>query len=55
LRVLEHGGRVRIVVRDEETYAVDTPDDLRRVEAHMKADPLRGRYAEPGALLEARR
>ena len=40
LRILEHGGRVRLVETTEETHAVDTPEDLRRVEIFMKDDPL---------------
>ena len=49
LRVLEHGGRVRLVETDIDTHAVDTPDDLRLVEALMKDDPLRLRYVLHGA------
>lgn len=44
LRVLEHGGEVRMVQTDVETYSVDTPDDLREVEAAMRGDPLLARY-----------
>ena len=40
LRIVEHGGRVRIVETEVDTHAVDTPDDLRLVEALMKSDPL---------------
>jgi 3-deoxy-manno-octulosonate cytidylyltransferase (CMP-KDO synthetase) len=40
LRILEHGGRVRLVETTEETHAVDTPRDLSRVETLMKDDPL---------------
>ncbi|MDT7542053.1 MAG: 3-deoxy-manno-octulosonate cytidylyltransferase synthetase [Acidobacteriota bacterium] len=40
LRLIEHGGRVRIVETVEETHAVDTPEDLRLVETMMKHDPL---------------
>jgi 3-deoxy-manno-octulosonate cytidylyltransferase (CMP-KDO synthetase) len=36
LRILEHGGRVRLVETTEETHAVDTPEDLRRVETLMQ-------------------
>lgn len=38
LRILEHGLDVRLVECDQETYAVDTPDDLARVEAVMQHD-----------------
>lgn len=46
LRVLEHGGRVRLVETDADTHAVDTPADLELVEALMLADPLAARYGE---------
>jgi 3-deoxy-manno-octulosonate cytidylyltransferase (CMP-KDO synthetase) len=45
LRILEHGGRVRMVETSVETHAVDTPDDLRLVETLMCDDPLLARYA----------
>ena len=45
LRILEHGGRVRIVETSVETHAVDTPDDLRLVETLMRDDPLLVDYA----------
>ena len=35
-RVLEHGYRVRMVKTNHQTYSVDTPEDLKRVEARMK-------------------
>ncbi len=40
LRLVEHGRRVRLVETDAETHAVDTPEDLRLVEALMKKDSL---------------
>lgn len=46
LRVLEHGGRVRLVETDVDTHAVDTPVDLRLVASLMKDDPLVCRYGE---------
>jgi 3-deoxy-manno-octulosonate cytidylyltransferase (CMP-KDO synthetase) len=46
LRVLEHGGRVRLVETDVDTHAVDTPADLRLVASLLKDDPLVLRYAE---------
>ena len=57
LRVVEHGGRVRLVVTEVDTHAVDTAEDLRLVEALMMEDPLilkYGKYGEPCALEEVR-
>jgi 3-deoxy-manno-octulosonate cytidylyltransferase (CMP-KDO synthetase) len=44
LRLIEHGGRVRLVETEAETHAVDTAEDLRAVEALMRDDPLVRRY-----------
>ena len=44
-RVLEHGHKVRMVLEDIETYSVDTPEDLTKVEMHMLNDSLRHQYA----------
>jgi 3-deoxy-manno-octulosonate cytidylyltransferase (CMP-KDO synthetase) len=44
LRILEHGFRVRMVVTDHETHAVDTPADLALVERLIDADPLTPSY-----------
>ena len=49
LRVLEHGGRVRLIETEVDTHAVDTPEDLRLVETLMRDDPLILSYAEPVA------
>lgn len=46
LRVLEHGGRVRLVETEANTHAVDTPADLRLVESLLEGDPLVLRYGE---------
>jgi 3-deoxy-manno-octulosonate cytidylyltransferase (CMP-KDO synthetase) len=54
LRVIEHGRRVRMVQVEIETHAVDTPVDLRFVEASMKHDPLILKYGERVARAEAR-
>jgi 3-deoxy-manno-octulosonate cytidylyltransferase (CMP-KDO synthetase) len=40
LRILEHGGRVRLVETRFETHSVDTPEDLQLVESRMRSDPL---------------
>lgn len=40
LRILEHGYRLRVVVCQQGAPMVDTPEDLRAVEALMKTDPL---------------
>lgn len=54
LRVIEHGLDVRLVETEADTHAVDTPEDLRLVEALMKDDPLLRRYEEPVARGTAR-
>ena len=54
LRAVEHGLRVRLVETEADTHAVDTPEDLRLVEALMKDDPLLkhyGGHSRAGALL----
>lgn len=53
LRILEHGGRIRVVETASETHAVDTPADLRLVETLMRDDPLLGRYGMSNGLLNA--
>jgi 3-deoxy-manno-octulosonate cytidylyltransferase (CMP-KDO synthetase) len=40
LRILEHGGRVRMVPIEERPQSVDTPQDLAHAEALMQDDPL---------------
>lgn len=44
LRALEHGYAIRMVESAYLTYSVDTPQDLVRVEAMMRDDPLAKRY-----------
>lgn len=44
LRLLEHGMQVRMVPTEFNTQAVDTPEDLARVEKLMESDPLLSRY-----------
>jgi 3-deoxy-manno-octulosonate cytidylyltransferase (CMP-KDO synthetase) len=45
LRFLEHGQPVRMVLVQEESLSVDTPDDLEKVRSLMQHDSLRLRYA----------
>lgn len=45
LRLLEHGYKVKVVPFLSETYTVDTPEDLAKVERLMKDDLLRARYS----------
>ena len=47
LRALEHSHRVRVVETEADTHAVDTPDDLRRVEERMRGDPFLLQYGGP--------
>jgi 3-deoxy-manno-octulosonate cytidylyltransferase (CMP-KDO synthetase) len=44
LRLLEHGYRVKMVNSLYNTYGVDTPEDLTRVEKTIGKDPLLSRY-----------
>ena len=44
LRLLEHGYKVKIVPTESNTYSVDTPEDLAKVEQLMKNDPLLAKY-----------
>ena len=43
-RLLENGIRIRMVMRNEETFSVDTLDDLNNVNTRMKNDPLLSSY-----------
>lgn len=43
-RVLEVGGRIRMVPTESVTIGVDTAQDLRDAEELMADDPIRGRY-----------
>ncbi|SRR6266849_5861063 len=45
LRLLEHGYKVHLVETEFCTQAVDTPEDLARVEEEMRQDPLIRQYA----------
>ena len=46
MRVLEHGDKVKMAITKHNTLAVDTPEDLKRVVAAMKDDPLLAGYAK---------
>ena len=39
-RIIEHGGKVRMVHIDEKVYSVDTELNLKKVEKQMRNDPL---------------
>lgn len=43
-RLLENGIRIKMVMREEETYSVDTIADLNKVNDKMKNDPLLNQY-----------
>jgi len=45
LRLLEHGYKVKIVPTESDTYSVDTPEDLVKVEQLMKNDSLLTQYS----------
>lgn len=44
LRILEHGGKVRMAPTTFRTWSVDTPEDLARVQRLMDDDPLMAGY-----------
>ena len=44
-RVLETGGRIRMVLTEATTIGVDTPQELQEVGVMMKDDPILGKYA----------
>ncbi len=43
-RLLENGIKIKMVMRSEETYSVDTPADLENVNNKMQNDPLLVQY-----------
>lgn len=47
LRVLEKGYKVKMVKIKQQTYSVDTPEDLACVEKEMRHDLLRKKYDTP--------
>lgn len=44
MRVIEHGYEIQITFTETETIGVDTPDELRRAEKRLEADPFTARY-----------
>ena len=54
LRFLEHGYPVRMVETEFETYAVDTQEDLRRVDNILENDPLVELYLKSAQLKNAK-
>ena len=44
MRFLEHGYRVRMVETEFDTYSVDTPEDLERIQEMMRSDDLTQTY-----------
>jgi len=44
MRVVEHGYKIKMIPAEFETYSVDTPADLQRVEEIMKSDRLIAKY-----------
>ena len=40
LRIIENGDSVQMVMTDDETYSVDTKEELRAVAERMKVDRL---------------
>ncbi len=46
MRIIENGEVVRMVMIDDDTYSVDTQDDLERVESMMEKDQLMAQYKQ---------
>ncbi len=46
LRILEHGGKIKMALTEFQSHSVDTPEDLHIVEQLMKKDPLIVSYAK---------
>lgn len=44
MRIIESGGKVRMVMTEEESYSVDTEEDRKNVEEKMSADILMRQY-----------
>lgn len=43
-RILEHGLKIKMIMTSHESYSVDTPEDLRKVENYMANDTLMAAY-----------
>ena len=50
LRLLEHGKKIKMVLTDHKTFAVDTEEDLRYVERLMTDDPLLKKYHDDSSI-----
>lgn len=48
-RVLEHGYKIHMVEIQDESYPVDVPEDVKRVEAALKNCPLVSKYMRPSS------
>lgn len=46
LRFIEHGIKVRMIETDFDSYAVDRPEDVQRIEPLLRADPLTAKYMD---------
>jgi 3-deoxy-manno-octulosonate cytidylyltransferase (CMP-KDO synthetase) len=44
MRFIEHGHRIKMIETSFSTHAVDTPEDLKRVEKLLRQDPLTAKY-----------
>ena len=43
-RILENGGKIKMVYSEDESFSVDCPNDLERVISLMKSDKLLQTY-----------
>jgi 3-deoxy-manno-octulosonate cytidylyltransferase (CMP-KDO synthetase) len=50
MRIIETGGRVKMVMSPSTTYSVDTPEDLAYVETMMENDDLLSKYSNRAAI-----
>jgi 3-deoxy-manno-octulosonate cytidylyltransferase (CMP-KDO synthetase) len=50
LRAMEHGFKIRMVLCDVTSYAVDTPADRAKVDSLLRNDPLTAQYSEQPGL-----